>query len=109
MEIDREVAEKAKELKVTIIYDKIIYHLYDLYIEHVSKWHEDEKLRLKDETVIPCIMKTLCIIHNRNPVIIGVKIIKGQLNVKQPMALVDGSQNGRLLGVCGGIEIDKVS
>lgn len=78
-------------MKVKIIHAKIIYHLYDQYAIFLKEWHDAEKQKLKDEICIPCIFKPILIIHNRNPVLIGVKILKGNLQLKQKVVLADGS------------------
>ncbi|CAL6030188.1 Translation_initiation factor IF-2 [Hexamita inflata] len=107
--IDKEIYEKAKEAKVTIITAKIIYHLYDEYALFIKNWHESERERLKEDIVIPCIMKPIAIFHTKSPVLIGVKIVKGSLQLRQRVALVNGKQGGYFLGTIAGIESNKVS
>lgn len=79
VEVSKEMIEKAKELDVTIIQAKIIYHLYDEYWKFVESWHAAERERLKGDTVFPCVFNTIAVFHNRNPVIIGIKVLKGVL------------------------------
>eukprot|EP00702_Spironucleus_salmonicida_P003891 EST45182.1 Eukaryotic translation initiation factor 5B [Spironucleus salmonicida] len=103
--VDKEVIEKAKELKVKIFTNKIIYRLYDMYQENLASWHLDEREKLKHETVFPAVIQCLGVFHTRNPVICGFRVVQGTLVLNQPLAIPD-REGGKYIGKVGGIQKD---
>ena len=56
----------------------------------MAEWHASERERLKGETVFPSISTCILVIHNTNPVILGIRVISGIVKLRTPLALSDG-------------------
>jgi len=103
VEVTKQAEAYAKELGVKIFRADIIYHLYDMYVKHAREVFEERREQAKPETVFPCVMRIIASFHNKEPLIIGVKIERGFLRLGQPLCF----PNGKALGTVEGIEKDK--
>lgn len=105
IEVDKATEDYAKINKVKIFRADIIYHLYDMFVEHLKQYKLERREALKSETVFPCIMTILDCFHHKDPLIIGVRIDKGSLHPQQPICF----PTGKLLGKVESIQKDNKS
>lgn len=105
IEVDKATEDFAKINKVKIFRADIIYHLYDMFVEHLKQYKLNKREELKSETVFPCIMTILDCFHHKDPLIIGVRIDKGFLQPQQPICF----PTGKLLGKVESIQKDNKS
>ena len=67
----------------------IIYHLTDQFSKHLEDQKKRKQEELKHVAIFPAIMKILpnCVFCKRDPIIVGVKILDGQLRVGSPICV----------------------
>lgn len=82
----REMAEKEE---IEIFSANIIYHLFDAFTRYNSEYDEREKEKLRNDVIFP-VQMLMCddCIHATNPIIIPVKIQRGQLRVGTPLCVM---------------------
>lgn len=99
IEVDKQTEDYAKFSKVKIFSAGIIYHLYDMFTKHLRECFEAKRDSLKDETVFPCVLQLLDCFHNKDPLILGVRVEKGRITMKQPLCFKSGRPLGRVEGI----------
>ncbi|QPG75580.1 hypothetical protein FOA43_002937 [Brettanomyces nanus] len=86
--IDKEAEQYAEEQHVKVFNANIIYHLFDEFTAYQEHLLEKKRKDNKEKAVFPCILKTIQIINKRNPMIIGVDVVDGVLNIGTPIGTV---------------------
>ncbi|TNJ29739.1 putative Translation initiation factor IF-2 [Giardia muris] len=99
IEVDKQTEDYAKFNKVKIFSAGIIYHLYDMFTKHLRECFEAKRDSLKDETVFPCVLQIIDCFHNKDPLILGVRVEKGRIMMKQPLCFKGGRPLGRVEGI----------
>lgn len=99
VDVDRQAEQLAKELGVRIYRADIIYHLYAMFEKHLAQCRENRRAALKDQTVFPCVLRILDCFHNKDPLILGVKVERGLLRVGQPLCFPGGKELGKVEGM----------
>jgi translation initiation factor 5B len=89
--ITEEADQLAKEVGITVFRANIIYHLFD----HFTKYCESYDQRMRDEArpkaVFPVQLKITAAIRNTDPMILAVRVVRGQLHPGTPLCfLVNG-------------------
>ena len=82
----------AEEYNIKIITAKIIYHLFDGFMKHVDYIQEERKKEEGKKAVFPCILKQVEVFNKKDPIILGVDIVKGILKPNTPIC-VPGKNN----------------
>lgn len=81
----------AEENGIKVFTAKIIYHLFDDFTEYLEQCKNDRKGDLGTKAVFPCILemvKDACF-NQKNPIIIGAKVVEGVLKVGTPLCVPD--------------------
>jgi len=89
VKITPEAQDIADELGVTIYWAEIIYHLFDQFTMRMKLLAEERREAAKDIAVFPCAMKIYeqHIINARNPIILGVNVLDGQVRIGTPICV----------------------
>ncbi|KAJ2162450.1 eukaryotic translation initiation factor 5B [Coemansia sp. RSA 552] len=90
VKIEREAQEMADELGIKVFTADIIYHLFDAFVAHMAAITEQKRKDAAPEAVFPCVLKMVsgAIFNKRDPIIIGVDVIEGQLRQGTPLCVV---------------------
>lgn len=88
VKVDREAQAYADEQGVKIFTADIIYHLFDDFNSHMAKLKEQKKEEAKLQAVFPCILSPLQVFNKKDPIVIGVDVIDGNLRPLTPIAAV---------------------
>lgn len=106
VEVDDDAKEEAKKLGVKIFTAEIIYHLFDQYKKYREDLAKERRETIRPYVVFPCIVKILpnCIFNRKNPLVIGVQVMEGKLQVGTPLFILE---KNLYLGNVVGIEIDR--
>ncbi len=88
VKIDKEAEQYATEHGITIFNADIIYHLFDEFTAYQNKLLEEKRKENLHFAIFPCVLKTLQMINNRNPMIIGIEILEGSLRIGTPIGFV---------------------
>ena len=92
----------AEEYHIKIISAKIIYHLFDGFMKHVEHIKEERKKEEGKKAVFPCVLKQLEVFNKKDPIILGIDVVKGVLKIGTPLCV---SSRGNLkIGVVEGIQ-----
>ncbi|KAI3630672.1 hypothetical protein MIR68_012107 [Amoeboaphelidium protococcarum] len=104
VKIDRDAQELAEEMGIKVFKADIIYHLFDQFTAYNKKLIEDRKKEMAAEAIWPCHLKIVpgCIFNKRDPIILGVDIVEGQLRLGTPICVP--SKECVVLGKVAGIE-----
>lgn len=95
--IDKEITQLAAEMGITIIQDAIIYQLIQQYREHV----ETITKSMESTTIFPCELEILPqhIYKTASPLIVGVKLLAGQLKINTPLMTDNGIYLGKIKSI----------
>jgi len=108
--VTRDAQDLADSFKppIKIFTADIIYHLTDQFSKHLEDQKKRKQEELKHVAIFPAIMKILdnCVFCKRDPIIVGVKILDGQLRVGSPICVP--SKGGLMIGTLSSIEVNSV-
>ena len=82
--------EMAEQMEVQIFQEEIIYQLHERFTEYITDIRESKKNQAKDVAVFPVEMQILSpehVFNNKNPIVIGVEIIRGMLRINTPIVV----------------------
>eukprot|EP00923_Selenidium_pygospionis_P000110 GHVN01000204.1.p1 GENE.GHVN01000204.1~~GHVN01000204.1.p1 ORF type:complete len:650 (+),score=71.00 GHVN01000204.1:163-1950(+) len=104
VKIDAEAVEAAKQGGVTILSADIIYNLFDMFCEYQARIKEEKKRSAAKKLVFPCIVQIQpgCVFNKKDPIIIGVDVLEGELHVGTPLCLAEREDKlfvGRVLSI----------
>jgi translation initiation factor 5B len=94
VKVDKEAAAYASEVGVKIFTADIIYHLFDAFTKHMAELAEKRKEESKLQAVFPCVLKTVAVFNKKDPIVIGVDVVEGNLRLLTPIAAVKTSATG---------------
>jgi translation initiation factor 5B len=94
VKVDKEAAAYAQEVGVKIFTADIIYHLFDAFTKHMAELAEKRKEESKMQAVFPCVLKTVAVFNKKDPIVIGVDVVEGNLRLLTPIAAVKTSATG---------------
>ncbi|GMH38806.1 hypothetical protein BSKO_06704 [Bryopsis sp. KO-2023] len=87
--VTREARELAEDMGVKIFTADIIYHLFDQFKNYMIEVKKSEKSAARDEAIFPAIVKIIpsCIFNAKDPIVLGVEILDGQLRIASPLCV----------------------
>jgi translation initiation factor 5B len=93
-----EAEKMARDLKIEIFRNNIIYRLIEDYQEWCAKEKERKELEKLEKVVRPCKLRILpgFVFRKRKPAIFGVEVLAGVLKPDTPMQKEDGKDIGRI-------------
>ena len=94
VKVDKDAAAYAQEIGVKIFTADIIYHLFDAFTKHMAELAEKKKEESKMHAVFPCVLKPVAVFNKKDPIVIGVDVIEGNLRLLTPIAAVRTSATG---------------
>lgn len=86
--VDKDAAKYAEENGVTVFQADIIYHLFDAFQAFCKKLAEEKKEESKLDAVFPAVLSPLQVFNKKDPIVIGVDVIEGNLRLETPIAAV---------------------
>jgi translation initiation factor 5B len=103
--VDEDAKRLADERNVTVIAEKIIYHLIDKYEEKAMNIKSDLEKKKLEGLVWPCKLHVLkgYVFRASKPAVFGVEILAGKLKTKAEFLTKDGKEIGEVKG----IEVEK--
>ncbi|ETO14503.1 hypothetical protein RFI_22863 [Reticulomyxa filosa] len=113
VKVDPEARELARQNGVQIFTAEIIYHLEDAFNKYMKEIYDHRKAGATDLAVFPVELEILPehIIHNKYPIVIGVKIVRGTLRKHTPICAKKYDSSGvaapLYLGKVVGIQVEK--
>ncbi|KAF2213231.1 hypothetical protein CERZMDRAFT_39662 [Cercospora zeae-maydis SCOH1-5] len=88
VKVDKEAHELAEQMGVKIFTADIIYHLFDSFTEHMRKLAAQKKEESKMLAVFPCVLKPVAVFNKKDPIVVGVDVVEGNLRLHTPIAVV---------------------
>jgi translation initiation factor 5B len=88
VKVDKDAHELADQMGVKIFTAEIIYHLFDDFTRHMAALKEQKKEESKMLAVFPCVLRTVAVFNKKDPIVIGVDVIEGNLRINTPIAAV---------------------
>ncbi|KAK2758183.1 hypothetical protein FQN54_004027 [Arachnomyces sp. PD_36] len=88
VKVDKEAQAYADEIGVKIFTADIIYHLFDDFTKHMAQIAEQKKEESKLLAVFPCVLRPVAVFNKKDPIVIGVDVIEGNLRLLTPIAAV---------------------
>ncbi|KAJ2807052.1 eukaryotic translation initiation factor 5B [Coemansia guatemalensis] len=114
VKVDRDAQDLAEELGLKIFTADIIYHLFDAFNAHTKMLEEQKRQELAGDAIFPCMLKMVsgAIINKRDPLIIGVDVLEGQLRQGTPLCVIKTNPETKerevvTLGKVSSMEINK--
>lgn len=92
---DVKVPEKNDFPEIQIFESKSIFNLKDMFLEFQSKISQEKKEENKDHFIWPCALEILpeCIFNRKNPLVFGVRVIRGTLFINTPVVCIREKDN----------------
>ncbi|KAI7850114.1 P-loop containing nucleoside triphosphate hydrolase protein [Circinella umbellata] len=96
VKVEKEAEELAEELGMKVFKADIIYHLFDRFQEYTNTLLEAKRKEQVGNAVFPCILKMVpgAIFMKKNPIVMGVDILEGQLRIGTPICVVRPNAEG---------------
>ncbi|KEF57538.1 translation initiation factor 5B [Exophiala aquamarina CBS 119918] len=88
VKVDKEAQQYADENGIKIFTADIIYHLFDDFTAHMDAIKEQKKEESKLNAVFPCVLSPIQVFNKKDPIVIGVDVIEGNLRPLTPIAVV---------------------
>lgn len=88
VKVDKEAQSYADENGIKIFTADIIYHLFDDFTKHMKELAEQKKEESKMHAVFPCVLKPLAVFNKKDPIVLGVDVIEGNLRPLTPICAV---------------------
>ncbi|PIA17062.1 hypothetical protein COEREDRAFT_80771 [Coemansia reversa NRRL 1564] len=90
VKVDRDAQELADEVGLKVFTADIIYHLFDAFTAHTKLLEEQKRQELAGDAIFPCMLKMVsgAVINKRDPLIIGVDVLEGQLRQGTPLCVI---------------------
>ncbi|KAF2028333.1 hypothetical protein EK21DRAFT_70040 [Setomelanomma holmii] len=88
VKVDKEAKSYADEIGVKIFEADIIYHLFDKFTAHMKQLEEQRKEESKMLAVFPCILKPVAVFNKKDPIVLGVDVVDGNLKITTPICAV---------------------
>jgi len=88
VKVDKDAQTYADEVGVKVFTADIIYHLFDDFTKHMAQLAEQKKEESKMLAVFPCVLKPVAVFNKKDPIVIGVDVIEGNLRLLTPLAAV---------------------
>lgn len=88
VKVDKDATELAEQMGVKIFTAEIIYHLFDEFTKHMAALREQKKEESKLLAVFPCVCRPVAVFNKKDPIVIGVDVIDGNLRLGTPLAAV---------------------
>merc|ERR1712048_1247890 len=97
VKVNKDAQALADKQEMQIFTADIIYHLFDRFKGHMGEIIKAKKTEA--EAVFPVIMKIDSIIHKKNPMILGIDILEGQLRIGTPICIPNVGPDGEDLDI----------
>ena len=88
VKVDKDAQELADQMGVKIFTAEIIYHLFDDFTTHMRQLNEQKKEESKMLAVFPCALRPVAVFNKKDPIVVGVDVIDGNLRLSTPIAAV---------------------
>ncbi|KAH7072189.1 hypothetical protein BKA63DRAFT_555010 [Paraphoma chrysanthemicola] len=88
VKVDKEAKAYADEIGVKIFEADIIYHLFDKFTAHMKQLEEQRKEESKMLAVFPCVLRPVAVFNKKDPIVLGVDVIDGNLKITTPICAV---------------------
>ena len=88
VKVDKEAQEYADREGIKIFTADIIYHLFDDFTKHMAQLAEQKKEDSKLLAVFPCVLNQVAVFNKKDPIVVGVDVIEGNLRLLTPIAVV---------------------
>ena len=108
VKVDKDAQDLADEMGVKIFKADIIYHLFDQFTKYMEEITETRRRDQAPSAVFPCMLKIVpgCVFNKRNPIVIGVDVVEGQLRIGTPLCVVNAENQIVPIGKVIGIELN---
>ncbi|KNC96910.1 translation initiation factor aIF-2 [Spizellomyces punctatus DAOM BR117] len=107
--IDKDAEQMAEEMGVKIFTAEIIYHLFDQFTAYMKNMEEKKRADAAPKAVFPCALRIVpgAVFNKRNPIVLGVDVIDGNLKIGTPLCVVNEETKGVIsLGRVTSIELN---
>lgn len=88
VKVDKDAQAYADDVGVKIFTADIIYHLFDDFTKHMAQLLEQKKEESKLLAVWPCVLQPIAVFNKKDPIVLGVDVVEGQLKLLTPIAAV---------------------
>jgi len=105
VKVDKEAKAYAEEHGIKLFEADIIYHLFDDFTKHMAQLKEQAKEESKLSAVFPCVLNPLQVFNKKDPIVVGVDVVEGNLRPLTPIAIV---KNNPVTGVKEIISLGRV-
>ena len=90
--ISKEVEELANETGLKLFKANVIYHLFDQFMKYHENMIKERQMELAPMAVFPCVLHTITAFNKRDPIILGVDVVKGVLKIGTTLCVKNGEE-----------------
>ncbi|PVU87871.1 hypothetical protein BB559_005842 [Furculomyces boomerangus] len=91
VKVEKEALDYAEEIGMKVFTADIIYHLFDSFTAYNKEMLETKRKDQAPQAVFPCVLKMIpgAAFNKRDPIIIGVDVVEGQMRLGTPICVVN--------------------
>jgi translation initiation factor 5B len=86
--ISKEAAEHAAKNDIQIFSARIIYHLFDAFTRYTENYEREVTEKNRLIAIFPAVVGELKKIRNKDPIIVGCQVMRGQLHIGTPLGVI---------------------
>lgn len=111
VKVEREAQQYANDAGIKIFTADIIYHLFDRVEEHNKQYIAARRAEFKDRVKFPCRIQIMPehVIRTRDPIIVGVKVVAGQLKPGVTLIAISKEHGQVIVGDVASVEKNNVA
>jgi len=101
VKVNADARKLADKEGIKIMTADIIYHLFDQFTDYMKQIDEAKKKNMQKEAVFPCVLKIIptFIFNKRDPIIVGVDVLDGQIRIGTPLCIPNKLEIGRVTSI----------
>jgi len=89
VKVFQDAKDYAEQEGVKIFTANIIYHLFDRFTEYIAEIREEKKRNEGKLAVFPCILKPVAFFNMKDPIVMGLDVVEGQLRIGTPICSIE--------------------
>jgi translation initiation factor 5B len=109
VQISQDASTIANKEKINIFSSNIIYHLFDNFTKHIKEHERVLKEKNKLVAIFPVILQSLCCFYDKDPMVIGCRVLEGRLKPGTPLCVIEKSEDGKKNKITVGVVLSLQS
>jgi translation initiation factor 5B len=97
----------AEKEGIKVFNANIIYHLCDSFVKYTKEYEQNLREKNKYIAIFPTVLQVLCCFRAKDPLVIGCRVLEGQVRAGTPLIVRDKDKNNISIGKILGLQINN--